>query len=80
MASELGIAVLLRDIQEHEVYEADEVFISSSIREVLAVVRVEGRTVGEGRPGPLTRQLHDAFRRRVAVEQGNAVTRDAGDA
>ena len=63
-----GSAVLLRDIQEHEVYEADEVFISSSIREVLAVVRVEGRMVGEGRPGPLTRQLHDAFRRRVAVE------------
>ena len=70
VASALGIAVELRDVKEHELYEADEVFISSSIREVLAVVRIEGRAVGDGRPGSLTRRLHDAFRRRVAVAQG----------
>lgn len=46
-----------------DLYQADEMFITSSIREVLPVVRVDGLTVGEGRPGPLTGRLHDAYRR-----------------
>jgi branched-chain amino acid aminotransferase len=64
-ADRLGIGVDLRDILETELSDADEVFISSSIREVLPVVRIEGKAVGGGAPGPLTRRLHDAFRRQV---------------
>jgi branched-subunit amino acid aminotransferase/4-amino-4-deoxychorismate lyase len=61
----LGIGVDLRDIHETELFDADEVFISSSIREVLPVVRIEGKAVGGGMPGPLTQRLHEAFRRHV---------------
>ena len=46
---------------------ADEVFLSSSLREVLPVVRVDDRPVGDGRPGPVTRALHAAFRARVGL-------------
>jgi branched-chain amino acid aminotransferase len=66
VAERLGIAVALRDIRESELMTADEVFISSSIREVLAVVRVEGAPVASGRPGPLTRRIHSEFRKHVA--------------
>ena len=41
---------------------ADEVFTSSSVREVMPVVEVDGRPVGDGRPGPAARALQDALR------------------
>lgn len=58
----LGLRVELRSLRPEDLYAADEVFITSSIREVLPAVRVDGRAIGEGHPGPLTRALHRAFR------------------
>ena len=49
-----------------ELVGADEVFTSSSIREVMPVVEVDGSTVGDGRPGPAAARLHDAIRLRSA--------------
>lgn len=40
---------------------ADEVFLTNTSYEVMPVVRVEGHRIGTGRPGPVTRRLHDAF-------------------
>jgi branched-chain amino acid aminotransferase len=62
-AEHLGIDVSIRDIREQELLLADELFISSTLREVLPVVRLDGRPVGSGKPGPLTRQIHAEFRR-----------------
>jgi branched-chain amino acid aminotransferase len=66
-ADRLGIGVALRDIHESELFDADELFISSSIREVLPVVRVDGKVIGSGAPGLLTQRLHEAFRRDVTA-------------
>jgi branched-chain amino acid aminotransferase len=46
---------------------ADEVFLSSSIREVMPVVRVDDHVIGDGKPGPVTRALHAAFRTRAGL-------------
>jgi len=62
-AERLGLAVVIRDIREEELASADEIFISSTLREVLPVARVDGRPVGSGRPGPLTRRIHEEFRK-----------------
>jgi branched-chain amino acid aminotransferase len=62
-ADRLGLAVGIRDIREEELIGADELFISSTLREVLPVVRLDGRPVGSGKPGPLTRQIHAEFRK-----------------
>lgn len=45
-----------------DLYRADEVFITSSIREVVPVVRVDDVDVRDGRPGPLTRRLMESYR------------------
>jgi branched-chain amino acid aminotransferase len=65
-AVDLGIPVDIRDLAERDILEADEVFITSSIREVVPVVEVDGRPVGDGTPGPLTRALLQAYRRLTA--------------
>jgi len=45
-----------------DLYAADEVFVTSSVREVVGVVAVDGRTIGGGTPGPVTRRVHEAYR------------------
>ena len=62
VARELGLQVELRAPTLDDLHRASEVFISSSIRELLPVVRIDDQQVGDGRPGPLTRQIHEAFR------------------
>jgi branched-chain amino acid aminotransferase len=64
-----GIACDLRALRPDDLYGADEVFITSSIREIVPAVRVDARTIGAGVPGPVTRALHRAFRERVGLGQ-----------
>jgi D-alanine transaminase len=61
LAAEKGIAIELRALPEQEVRSADELWITSSSKEVLAVATLDGRPVGSGRPGPLFRKIHQAF-------------------
>ena len=49
------------DLDRRFLDEADEVFIASTTRPVLGVVEVDGRAVGDGGPGPVTRQLGERF-------------------
>ena len=58
----LGIPVDERELFPDDVYGADEVFVTSSIRELLPVVRVDEHPIGTGAPGPVARALHRRFR------------------
>ncbi len=53
---------------------ADEVFITSTVREIVPVVRLGSQTVGSGRPGPVTTRLHRAFR---ALAEGSVGRRES---
>jgi branched-chain amino acid aminotransferase len=66
-ARALGVPVEEREVEQDELYAAEEVFITSSIREVLPVVRVDGHAVGTGSPGPTSRALHRRFRDDVGL-------------
>lgn len=67
LAAELGHPVHFLAPTPANLASANEVFISSSLREVLPVVRVDDRAVAGGRPGPVTRALHAAFRVRAGA-------------
>ena len=62
VAAELSVAVRLESLPLEVVKSAAEVFVSSSIRELLPVVRVDGTPIGNGKPGPVTQRLLTAFR------------------
>jgi branched-chain amino acid aminotransferase len=70
LARELGISTVLRPLPLSELRGAQEVFISSSIRELLPVVRVDGDRVGRGNPGPVTARLLAAFRKKIKEDKG----------
>lgn len=68
IAQQLSIPIEFRDVREAEVRAADEVWVTSSSKEILAVVELDGKPVGEGRPGPLFKrawQGYQEFKRRV---------------
>jgi branched-chain amino acid aminotransferase len=65
VAGGLGVRVEERPLPLSRLPEADEAFLTSTVREVLPVVRVGERPVGGGAPGPVTRRLHEAFRARA---------------
>jgi len=61
----------LRDIADAELRVADELWLSSSTREVLPITRLDGLPVGTGKPGPAVRRMqgwYSAYRQRVARE------------
>lgn len=61
MAQSLGVPVQLRPLPAGELRGAQEAFLSSSGGGVLPVTRVDGQALGDGRPGPLTRQLVQTY-------------------
>ena len=63
-----GLALEYRSIAEAEVRGADEIWVTSSSKEVLAIVTLDGRPVAGGKPGPLFRRVHalyQEFKQRV---------------
>ncbi|ESU31910.1 branched-chain amino acid aminotransferase [Bacillus sp. 17376] len=69
IAHNLGFLMREEVFTRHDVYVADEVFLTGTAAEVIAVVKVDGRTIGEGKPGAVTNQLLKEFRKTV-VEDG----------
>jgi len=67
-AAKLGIPVEERPIREEECRRADEMFITSTTREIAWVARWNDRYIGQGKCGPVTAKLHRAFRERVRAE------------
>lgn len=61
LAGQLGIPVQETDLGYFDLYTADEVFVTGTAAEVAPIVYIDGRTIGSGRPGPITRQLMAAF-------------------
>jgi len=68
-----GIEVAETTVRPEDLYGADEAFITSSIREVMPVVAADGRTIGSGAPGPVTKRLHEGYLRAVAQATGAGV-------
>lgn len=68
IAEDLGYTVKEEPFTRHDVYVADEVFLTGTAAEVISVIKVDGRTIGDGTPGPHTKRLLEEFRRRVVAE------------
>ncbi|MDP8927121.1 MAG: aminotransferase class IV [Actinomycetota bacterium] len=68
VAAELGIPVLERPLPLAELLDAEEAFLTASTRELVPLVRVNGKPIGSGSPGPVTSALHEGYRAEVRRE------------
>ena len=67
LAPALGHAVEERPLALEEIFGADEVFLTGTAAEIIGVKRIDGRTIGCGAVGPVTKALTAEFRRRVST-------------
>jgi branched-chain amino acid aminotransferase len=76
VADEAGVPIEAgAALQDADLFDADEAFLTSTTREIVPIVRVDDRMVGDGRPGPMTRSLLEVYRRKA-----DALTRDHASA
>jgi branched-chain amino acid aminotransferase len=61
LALAAGITVKEMPLTKHDVYIADECFLTGTAAEVIPVVKVDARTIGDGKPGPVTQSLKSKF-------------------
>jgi len=67
-ARSLGLPVVAGFITRYDLYTADECFLTNTLMEVMPVSRVDGRPIGDGKPGPTTLKLAALFKQLVATE------------
>lgn len=75
VAAALGIPAQERELDIDELRRAEEVFLTGTTIEVLPVREVDGKTVGQGRPGAVTLRLRQAFLESVAFREVHAGSR-----
>jgi branched-chain amino acid aminotransferase len=63
LAREAGHEVIETELQRFDLYNADECFLTGTAAEIVPVVKIDGRVVGTGEPGPVTTDLLTRFRR-----------------
>lgn len=68
VARKLGYSLREDVFTRHDVYVADEVFLTGTAAEVIAAVKVDGRVIGDGKPGPITNDILKAFREIVETD------------
>ena len=73
IAAELGVKVRETDITRHDVFVADECFLTGTAAEIVPVVKADGRSIGNGKPGPITARIIARFRQ-VTHETGTPIS------
>jgi branched-chain amino acid aminotransferase len=68
IGKDLGVDVREEVLRDDDLFAADEAFLTSTTREAVPIVKVGDRTIGSGKPGPVTKKLLDGFRRRAFAD------------
>lgn len=68
IAVEIGVPIREVNMTRYDVWCSDECFLTGTGAEVIPVVKLDGREIGAGKPGPITQRVLASFRRRVLVE------------
>lgn len=56
----------------HDLHQADEIFLTSSTKEIVPIIEIDGQKVGDGKPGPLTQVLHRHYKELIAEHVADA--------
>jgi len=67
LAREAGLSVAEEVFNQYDLYNADECFLTGTAAEIVPVVKIDGRVVGEGKPGPITKDLIARLRELTAT-------------
>ncbi|QQE13886.1 branched-chain-amino-acid transaminase [Planctomycetota bacterium] len=66
LALQLNIPFREENLTKHDLYTADEIFLTGTAAEVIPVTKIDNRVIGDGKPGEITHELRTAFQNLVA--------------
>ncbi len=72
LAAEMGLEVCEPDLTRYDLYNADECFITGTAAEIAPVASIDGRVIGKGKPGPVTKKFIAAYRA-LTNSEGEAI-------
>ncbi len=72
IAAELGLSISEPDMTRYDIYTSDECFLTGTAAEIIPAVRLDSRTLGDGKPGPVTQRLIARFRQ-LTESSGTAI-------
>ena len=72
LAAELGIKISESEITRHDVFIADECFLTGTAAEIIPVIKADGRMIGTGKPGPISSRMIGRFRE-ITRETGTPI-------
>ena len=61
LARQEGLKIIENNLTRYDLYVCDELFLTGTAAEVIGVVEIDGRIIGDGKPGPITRMLRERF-------------------
>jgi branched-chain amino acid aminotransferase len=61
LARQEGLEVVEKNLTRYDLYVCDEFFLTGTAAEVIGIVEIDGRPIGDGKPGPITRLLREKF-------------------
>jgi branched-chain amino acid aminotransferase len=61
LAKQQGFEIVEQNLTRFDLYVADEFFLTGTAAEVIGIVEIDNRTIGDGKPGPITKLLRDKF-------------------
>jgi branched-chain amino acid aminotransferase len=76
LAAELGVPTSEPELTRYDIFTADECFLTGTAAELIPVVRVDSRVIGNGRPGPVTLRLLERFRH-LTANTGTPIEQEA---
>ncbi|HEY1211334.1 MAG TPA: branched-chain amino acid transaminase [Nitrososphaera sp.] len=68
IAKDLGYEAIERHIARTELYMADEIFLTGTAAEIVPVINIDGHAVGDGKEGPVTKNIREMYARVVSAE------------
>lgn len=71
LAKQMSIEVLVGSLTTSLLYDAEELFLTNSIMRIMPVTRIAARSIGTGKPGPITRELSEALQQAIQKEHHN---------
>lgn len=74
LAEEEGLSVSEPNLTRYDLFNADECFLTGTGAEIVPVVKIDGRVIGAGKPGPITRKLEEEYRS-LTKESGEPIYR-----
>ena len=62
LAEESGLQVAEPNLTRYDLFNADECFLTGTGAEIIPIVKIDGRTIGDGKPGKITKRLVEKYR------------------